>query len=97
MAKLIFLRKRYRNLGELKGQDICGRKLNARDLGSGLFKKNREDRCWWLTPIILASWEAGIRRISVGGWPWQKVHETTSRPIAAHSGTGLSSQLQREA
>jgi hypothetical protein len=24
-------------------------------------------RCWWLTPVILATWEPEIRRIEVGG------------------------------
>jgi hypothetical protein len=34
--------------------------------------------CWWLTPVILATWEAEIRRILVQGHPKQIVHETPS-------------------
>jgi hypothetical protein len=29
-------------------------------------------------PVILAAWEAAIRRIMVQGWPGQRVHETPS-------------------
>jgi hypothetical protein len=32
-------------------------------------------RCLWLTPIILGTWEAEIRRSKVWGQPGQKVHE----------------------
>jgi hypothetical protein len=32
--------------------------------------------CQWLTAIILATWEAEIKRITVGGQTQQKVHET---------------------
>jgi hypothetical protein len=35
-------------------------------------------RCWWLTPVILGTWEAEIRRIMVPGQPGQIVHETLS-------------------
>jgi hypothetical protein len=35
--------------------------------------------CWWLTPIILATQEAEIRRISVWSQPGQIVHRTLSR------------------
>jgi hypothetical protein len=33
-------------------------------------------RCWWLTPIILVSQEAEIRRIEVQNQPRQIVQET---------------------
>jgi hypothetical protein len=35
-------------------------------------------RCWWLTPVILASQEAEVRRIMVGSQPGQIVRETLS-------------------
>jgi hypothetical protein len=35
--------------------------------------------CWWLTPVILATQEAEIRRIAVRSQPWQIVHEALSR------------------
>jgi hypothetical protein len=34
---------------------------------------------WWLAPIILATQEAEIRRITVPSHPWQIVHETLSQ------------------
>jgi hypothetical protein len=38
-------------------------------LGGGSLKKKKKrgalDRHWWLTPIILATWEAEIGRIKV--------------------------------
>jgi hypothetical protein len=30
-------------------------------------------RCWWCIPVILATWEAEIRRIVVQGQPGQVV------------------------
>jgi hypothetical protein len=36
---------------------------------------------WWLTPIILATQEAGIRRITVWSQPGKIVHKTLSRKI----------------
>jgi hypothetical protein len=33
---------------------------------------------WWLTPVILATQEAEIRRFTVGSQPGQKVLETLS-------------------
>jgi hypothetical protein len=34
--------------------------------------------CRWLRPVILAFWQAEIRRITVQGQPEQIVHETPS-------------------
>jgi hypothetical protein len=36
-------------------------------------------RCWWLMPVIIATQEAEIRRITVQRQPWQIVPETLSR------------------
>jgi hypothetical protein len=36
-------------------------------------------RYWWLTPVILATQEAKIRRITVQSQPGQIVHETLSQ------------------
>jgi hypothetical protein len=35
--------------------------------------------CWWLTPVILATQEAEIRRITVRSQPGQIVQETLSQ------------------
>jgi hypothetical protein len=48
---------------------------------------------YWLTLVILLTWEVGIRRIIVWGQHWQKVHETPSEPIVGCGYTCLSSQL----
>jgi hypothetical protein len=44
---------------------------------------NRQDldkmaRCPWLTPVILATWEAEIRRIEIQSQPGQIVHKILS-------------------
>jgi hypothetical protein len=35
-------------------------------------------RCWWLPPVILATWEGEIRRIAVPGQPGQILQGTPS-------------------
>jgi hypothetical protein len=42
-------------------------------------KANRSARHWWLTPVILATWETEVRRIVVRGQPRQIVHKTISQ------------------
>jgi hypothetical protein len=37
-----------------------------------MVKKFCEPGCWWLTLVILATWEAEIRKTSVDGQPRQK-------------------------
>jgi hypothetical protein len=41
---------------------------------------------WWLTAVILATWEAEIRRTLCGDQPRQKVHKT---PISANKKLGM--------
>jgi hypothetical protein len=45
-------------------------------------------RCWWLTPVILPTQEAEIRRIVVRSQPRQIVHKTLSRkkPLQKRAG-----------
>jgi hypothetical protein len=41
-------------------------------------------RCQWLTPVILATQEAEIRRIMIQSQPRQIVRETLSRKNSSH-------------
>jgi hypothetical protein len=50
-----------------------------------LEEKQAEHR--WLTPIILATWEAEIKRIVVHVQTRQKVIKTPSQPLAGHDST----------
>jgi hypothetical protein len=47
-------------------------------------------------PVILATWEAEIRRVMVQDQPEQKVHETPSQSTAGYRGMHLSSQSTQE-
>jgi hypothetical protein len=42
-------------------------------------KINNGARCWWLTPVILATQEVEIRRITVRSQPGQIVHQILSQ------------------
>jgi hypothetical protein len=43
------------------------------------WQREVEGGCWWLTPVILATQEAEIRRIVIQSHPGEIVHETLSR------------------
>jgi hypothetical protein len=58
-------------------------------------KKDMPGQTEWLTPEILATWEAEIRRIAVRGQPRQTVHEIPSKLILGHGDVHLSSQRRR--
>jgi hypothetical protein len=53
----------------------------------GLESYKRKKLRWiqWFTPVILATWEAELRRITVWGQCGQKVHETFISTIGGHS------------
>jgi hypothetical protein len=53
-------------------------------------RKPKQARCQWPMPVILATWEAEIRRIVVQGQHRQGIHQTPSQPITGHSGMHLS-------
>jgi hypothetical protein len=45
---------------------------------SNALKIDKLARDWWLMPVILATWEAEIRRITVGGQPRLIIRGTPS-------------------
>jgi hypothetical protein len=47
---------------------------------------------WWLTPIILDTQEAEMRRIVVQSQPWQIVHKTPSQNNSSPKGAGRVAQ-----
>jgi hypothetical protein len=51
------------------------------------FKRLNKTRYWWLTPIILATQEADIRRIMVQSQPKQIVHKTLSQKHSSQKRT----------
>jgi hypothetical protein len=48
-------------------------------------KKRQLAGCWWLTPVILATWEGEIRRMEVSDQSGKKVCETPISKIARAS------------
>jgi hypothetical protein len=50
-------------------------------------------RCWWLTPIILATQKAEIRKIMFGSQPRQIVCETLFRKISNQKRAGRVAQV----
>jgi hypothetical protein len=58
--------------------------------------KNQRPGYGWVMSIILASWEAEIKRITVQDHPGKRIHYTPSKPIAGCSDVCLSSQLHRQ-
>jgi hypothetical protein len=50
-------------------------------------KELKAARHWWFTPVILATQEAEIRRITVLSQPRQTVHETLSQKYPSRTQT----------
>jgi hypothetical protein len=53
--------------GSLDWNDSRGGNTKGLRIYSGSIKKISLARCWWLTPVILATWEAEIRRTTFQG------------------------------
>jgi hypothetical protein len=49
--------------------------------------------CQWLTPVILTTWEAKIKKIKVRGQPGQIVHKTPSPKVTRAKWTGDLAQV----
>jgi hypothetical protein len=49
--------------------------------------------CWWLTPVILATQEAEIRRITVRSQPGQIVLKTVSGKYSTQIRAGVVAQV----
>jgi hypothetical protein len=48
-------------------------------LETQLLKDHSDAGCWWVMPVILATLDAEIRKVTVQSQPGQIVHETLSR------------------
>jgi hypothetical protein len=57
----------------------------------GLITAN-EARHWWLMPVILATWEAEIKRVTIPGKLGQKEQDPNSAKKAGCSGGCLSAK-----
>jgi hypothetical protein len=57
-------------------------------LCSGCKRKYKEVRCQWLTPVILTTWEAEIRRMEVRGQLEEIIHESPISRITRAKWTG---------
>jgi hypothetical protein len=56
------------------------------DVRKGKLKREKVAGPWWLTPIILATPEAEIRRFTVQSQPGQIVHESLSQKYLIQKG-----------
>jgi hypothetical protein len=57
------------------------------------YKNPKEARCCWLTPVILATQEAEIRRIVIQSQSRQIVHKTLSRKNPSQKRVGGVAQV----
>jgi hypothetical protein len=53
----------------------------------------KKNTCQWLTPIILATQEAGFRKIEVQSQPWANSSETLSRKYPTQNRAGGVAQV----
>jgi hypothetical protein len=67
---------------------IFGRPANQAGIYAARDGAVRQKRPWWLTPVILATQEAEIRRITVRSQVRQIVHETLSQKSPSQKRAG---------
>jgi hypothetical protein len=72
--------------------------INVKISPKSLYRLVEKQSSWvgWLISVILATWEAEIRRITIWGQSRYKVYKTSSQPINTGLGVCLSSQLRQE-